>query len=118
LSLATIDFLQGLFQPSKAISARWCWSAQPGVELDFGRHGAGEAGLEGADGVIRWRVETRCTLLRRPSTDLNLIVSQQRTRSASRCVQLAQPSRSNNRMAETLLVASRERAASPTWQAK
>jgi environmental stress-induced protein Ves len=34
--------------------------------------------------------ETRCTLLDGPSTDLNLIVSQERIRSASRCVQLGQ----------------------------
>jgi environmental stress-induced protein Ves len=60
----------------------------PGVELDFGQHGRVKLTTAGQMVSFDGAWETSCTLLDGPSTDLNLIVSQERVRSASRCIQL------------------------------
>jgi environmental stress-induced protein Ves len=63
----------------------------PGVELDFGRHGRTKLTRPGQMVSFDGAWETSCTLLDGPSTDLNLIVSKERIRSASRTLQLAEP---------------------------
>jgi environmental stress-induced protein Ves len=60
-----------------------------GVELDFGQHGRTELTTAGQMVSFDGAWQTSCTLLDGPSTDLNLIVSQDRIRSASRSVHLA-----------------------------
>jgi environmental stress-induced protein Ves len=61
----------------------------PGVELDFGQHGRAKLTLAGQMVSFDGAWQTSCTLLDGPSTDLNLIVSKERTLSVSRSVQLA-----------------------------
>jgi environmental stress-induced protein Ves len=61
----------------------------PGVELDFGQHGRTQLSVAGQMASFDGAWQTSCTLLDGASTDLNLIVSKERTRSASRSVQLA-----------------------------
>lgn len=63
----------------------------PGVELDFGQHGRTKLTLAGQMVSFDGAWATSCTLLDGPSTDLNLIVSKERTLAASRCMQLARP---------------------------
>src|SRR5882757_2674975 len=89
LSLATIDS-PGPFSAFEGYQRTLVLVRGRGVELDFGRRGQVKLALEGQMVSFDGAWETRCTLLDGPSTDLNLIVSQERTRSASRCVQLAQ----------------------------
>jgi environmental stress-induced protein Ves len=60
-----------------------------GVELDFGQHGRTALTTAGQMVSFDGAWQTSCTLLDGPSTDLNLIVSQERIRSASRAVYLA-----------------------------
>ncbi|MFL6603794.1 MAG: HutD family protein [Steroidobacteraceae bacterium] len=60
-----------------------------GVELDFGQHGRTELNTAGQMVSFDGAWQTSCTLLDGPSTDLNLIVSQQRIRAVSRAVHLA-----------------------------
>jgi environmental stress-induced protein Ves len=59
-----------------------------GVELDFGQHGRTQLTTAGQMVSFDGAWQTSCTLLDGPSTDLNLIVSQERIRLASRAVQL------------------------------
>jgi environmental stress-induced protein Ves len=61
----------------------------PGVELDFGQHGRAKLTMAGQMVSFDGAWQTSCTLLDGPSTDLNLIVSKERTVSVSRSVQLA-----------------------------
>jgi environmental stress-induced protein Ves len=61
----------------------------PGVELDFGQHGRTKLTLPGQMVSFDGAWQTSCTLLDGPSTDLNLIVSKERTLAESRSVQLA-----------------------------
>jgi environmental stress-induced protein Ves len=89
LSLATID-CAGPFSAFEGYQRTLVLVRGPGVELNFGQHGQVKLALPGQMVSFDGAWETHCTLLDGPSTDLNLIVSQERTRSTSRCVQLAQ----------------------------
>jgi environmental stress-induced protein Ves len=87
LSLATIAS-PGPFSSFDGYQRTLVLVSGPGVELDFGQHGRAKLTMAGQMASFDGAWETSCTLLDGPSTDLNLIVSQERTRSASRCVQL------------------------------
>jgi environmental stress-induced protein Ves len=88
LSLATID-TPGPFSSFDGYHRTLVLVRGPGVELDFGQHGRAQLTMAGQMVSFDGAWETNCTLLDGPSTDLNLIVSKERTRSASRSVQLA-----------------------------
>jgi uncharacterized protein len=88
LSLATIA-APGPFSSFDGYQRTLVLVRGPGVELDFGQHGRTQLTLAGQMVSFDGAWQTSCTLLDGASTDLNLIVSQERTRSASRCVQLA-----------------------------
>jgi environmental stress-induced protein Ves len=87
LSLATIAS-PGPFSSFDGYGRTLVLISGPGVELDFGQHGRAKLTMAGQMVSFDGAWETRCTLLYGPSTDLNLIVSKERTRSESRCVQL------------------------------
>ena len=87
LSLATIAS-PGPFSSFDGYQRTLVLVSGPGVELDFGQHGRTKLTTVGQMVSFDGTWETSCTLLDGPSTDLNLIVSKERTRSASRCVQL------------------------------
>ncbi len=88
LSLATIAS-PGPFSAFVGYHRTLVLVAGAGVELNFGRRGL--ATLQAAGQMVSFdgAWETSCTLLDGPSTDLNLIVAEERVQSASRCVQLA-----------------------------
>jgi environmental stress-induced protein Ves len=88
LSLATID-TPGPFSSFDGYHRTLVLVRGPGVELDFGQHGRAQLTLAGQMVSFDGAWETSCTLLDGPSSDLNLIVSKERARSASRSVQLA-----------------------------
>jgi uncharacterized protein len=88
LSLATLD-KPGPFSSFVGYHRTLVLVRGPGVELDFGQHGRAQLTLAGQMVSFDGAWATNCTLLDGPSTDLNLIVSKERTRSQSRCVQLA-----------------------------
>ena len=87
LSLARID-TPGPFSSFAGYHRTLVLVRGPGVELDFGQHGRTKLTLAGQMVSFDGAWETNCTLLDGPSTDLNLIVSKERTRSVSRAVQL------------------------------
>jgi len=87
LSLASID-TPGPFSSFEGYHRRLVLLRGPGVELDFGQHGRTKLTLPGQMVSFDGAWETSCTLLDGPSTDLNLIVAKERTRSAGRTLQL------------------------------
>jgi environmental stress-induced protein Ves len=87
LSLATIDS-PGPFSSIDGYQRTLVLVRGAGVELDFGQHGRTQLTLPGQMVSFDGAWETSCTLLDGPSTDLNLIVSKERARAASRSVQL------------------------------
>jgi len=88
LSLASIDS-SGPFSAFQGYQRTLVLVRGAGVELDFGQHGRTRLSAAGQMVSFDGAWQTSCTLLDGPSTDLNLIVSQERSRSASRCIQLA-----------------------------
>jgi environmental stress-induced protein Ves len=62
-----------------------------GVELDFGQQGRARLQSVGQQVSFNGSWPTQCTLLDGPSTDLNLIVAQERIRSSSSVLHLTQP---------------------------
>lgn len=88
LSLATIA-APGPFSSFEGFDRILVLVHGQGVELDFGQHGRAKLTLPGQMVSFDGAWETSCTLLDGPSTDLNLIVSKDRTLSTSRSVQLA-----------------------------
>jgi environmental stress-induced protein Ves len=88
LSLATIDS-PGPFSAFEGYQRTLVLVRGAGVELDFGQHGRTRLSAVGQMVSFDGAWQTSCTLLDGPSTDLNLIVSQERSCSASRCSQLA-----------------------------
>src|SRR5713226_7622808 len=87
LSLATIDS-PGPFSAFEGYQRTLVLVRGAGVELDFGQHGRATLAAAGQMVVFDGAWSTGCTLLNGPSSDLNLIVSQERTESSSRSLQL------------------------------
>jgi hypothetical protein len=87
LSLATID-LPGPFSAFEGYHRTLVLVRGAGVELNFAQHGRSKLNSVGQMVSFDGAWQTRCTLLDGPSTDLNLMVSQERAQSASRAVQL------------------------------
>jgi environmental stress-induced protein Ves len=88
LSLATIDS-PGPFSSFDGYQRTLVLVRGAGVELDFAQHGRTQLTLPGQMVSFDGAWETSCTLLDGPCTDLNLIVSKERARAASRSIQLA-----------------------------
>jgi uncharacterized protein len=88
LSLATIDS-SGPFSSFDNYHRTLVLVRGAGVELSFAHHGTSKLTSPGQCVSFDGAWQTRCALLDGPSTDLNLIVSQQRAQSATRAVQLA-----------------------------
>src|SRR5882724_7042348 len=88
LSLATIDS-PGPFSTFEGFHRTLVLVRGAGVELNFAQHGTSRLSTPGQTVSFDGAWQTNCTLLDGPSTDLNLIVSQDRIRSASRSVHLA-----------------------------
>jgi environmental stress-induced protein Ves len=87
LSLATID-LPGPFSAFDDYHRTLVLVRGAGVELNFSQHGTSLLSAVGHTVSFDGAWQTSCTLLDGPSTDLNLIVSKDRVRSASRVIQL------------------------------
>lgn len=87
LSLATIDS-PGPFSAFEGYHRTLVLVRGAGVELTFAQHGRSKLNSVGQTVSFDGGWQTSCTLLDGPSTDLNLMVSQQRAQSASRVVQL------------------------------
>jgi environmental stress-induced protein Ves len=87
LSLATID-LPGPFSAFDDYHRTLVLVRGAGVELNFSQHGTSRLSAVGQTVSFDGAWQTSCTLLDGPSTDLNLIVSKDRARSACRAVQL------------------------------
>lgn len=90
LSLATIDS-PGPFSAFAGYHRTLVLVSGAGVELDFGQQGRARLTVPGQVVAFDGAWQTSCTLLDGRSTDLNLIVSQERMRSSSECLQLTQP---------------------------
>ena len=89
LSLATIE-AAGPFSAFDGYHRTLVLVCGAGIELDFGRHGRSKLTEVGQKVAFDGAWQTNCTLLDGRSTDLNLIVSQERVRSTSDCLQLTQ----------------------------
>lgn len=87
LSLATIDS-PGPFSAFEGYHRTLVLVRGAGVELNFGAQGRSKLNSVGQMVSFDGAWQTSCTLLDGPSTDLNLMVSQERAQSASRAVQL------------------------------
>jgi environmental stress-induced protein Ves len=87
MSLATIDSA-GPFSTFEGYHRTLVLVRGAGVELNFAQHGTSRLSAPGQTVAFDGAWQTSCTLLDGPSTDLNLIVSQERAQSASRAVQL------------------------------
>jgi environmental stress-induced protein Ves len=87
LSLATIDSA-GPFSAFDGYHRALVLVRGAGVELNFAQHGRSRLNSVGQMVSFDGAWQTSCTLLDGPSTDLNLMVSQERAQSASRAVQL------------------------------
>ena len=87
LSLATIE-LPGPFSAFDEYHRTLVLVRGAGVELNFSQHGTSRLSAVGQTVSFDGAWPTSCTLLDGPSTDLNLIVSRDRARSASRVIQL------------------------------
>ncbi len=87
LSLATIDS-PGPFSAFDGHHRTLVLVRGAGVELNFAQHGRARLNSVGQMVSFDGAWQTSCTLLDGPSTDLNLMVSQERAQSASRAVQL------------------------------
>lgn len=87
LSLATIDS-SGPFSSFDDYHRTLVLVRGAGVELSFGQHGRTRLSAPGQTVSFDGAWQTSCTLLDGPSTDLNLIVSRERARAASRTVVL------------------------------
>jgi environmental stress-induced protein Ves len=89
LSLASIDS-PGPFSAFDGYQRTLVLVRGAGVELDFGQHGRAKLSVAGQMVSFDGAWPAGCTLLDGPSTDLNLIVSKERARCASRSLQLEQ----------------------------
>jgi uncharacterized protein len=89
LSLASID-TPGPFSAFEGYQRTLVLVRGAGIELDFGQHGRAILRAPGQMVVFDGAWSTGCTLLDGPSSDLNLIVSRERTESSSRSLQLEQ----------------------------
>jgi environmental stress-induced protein Ves len=87
LSLATIDS-PGPFSAFEGYHRTLVLVRGAGVELNFAQHGSSRLNSVGQTVSFDGAWQTSCTLLDGPSTDLNLMVSQERAQSASRAFQL------------------------------
>lgn len=85
LSLATID-RAGPFSAFGGYERTLVLVRGAGIELSFGAHGTSRLSSAGQTISFDGAWQTHCTVLEGPSTDLNLIVSQQRAQYASRSV--------------------------------
>jgi environmental stress-induced protein Ves len=90
LSLATIDS-SGPFSAFAGYHRTLVLVSGAGVELDFGQQERARLTVPGQVVAFDGAWPTSCTLLDGRSTDLNLIVSQERMRFSSECLQLTQP---------------------------
>jgi environmental stress-induced protein Ves len=88
LSLATID-RAGPFSAFDGYERTLVLVRGAGVELDFGLHGLARLSAAGQMASFDGGWETKCTLLDGPSTDVNLIVSKERTQAHVRITELA-----------------------------
>jgi environmental stress-induced protein Ves len=88
LSLATID-RAGPFSAFDGYERTLVLVRGAGVELDFGLHGLARLAAVGQMASFDGGWETKCALLDGPSTDLNLIVSKERTQAHVRITGLA-----------------------------
>jgi len=87
LSLATIG-AAGPFSSFAGYHRTLVLVAGAGVELNFAQHGTSRLSTPGQAVSFDGGWQTSCTLLDGPSTDLNLIVSEERAQSASRVMAL------------------------------
>ena len=87
LSLATIG-ATGPFSSFAGYHRTLVLVAGAGVELNFAQHGTFRLNTPGQAVSFDGGWQTSCTLLDGPSTDLNLIVSEERAQSASRVMAL------------------------------
>jgi len=87
LSLATID-RAGPFSHFPGYQRTLVLVRGAGVELDFGVHGGATLARTGQLAIFDGAWATACRLLEGASSDLNLIVSQERAESYPRCVPL------------------------------
>jgi uncharacterized protein len=62
-----------------------------GVELDFGAHGRTVLNAPGQSVAFDGAWQTQCTLIDGPSSDLNLMVSQERAETETRLIRLSAP---------------------------
>ena len=90
LSLATIDS-PGPFSGFAGYHRVLVLVSGAGVELDFGQQGRARLTAPGQMVSFDGAWPTSCTLLNGRSTDLNLIVSEQRMRFSTECLQFTQP---------------------------
>ena len=90
LSLATIA-AGGPFSAFEGYDRTLVLVRGAGVELNFARHGGSKLTAPGQSVSFDGAWQTSCILLDGPSTDLNLIVSRQRSEYSSRSVQLTDP---------------------------
>ena len=84
LSLATLD-RPGPFSPFPGYQRTLVLVRGAGVELDFGAHGAARLARIGELVTFDGAWVTQCRLLEGASSDLNLIVSQERAECMARC---------------------------------
>jgi environmental stress-induced protein Ves len=87
LSLATIDS-HGPFSAFEGYHRTLVLVQGAGVELDFGAHGRARLSNTGETVSFDGAWKTHCSLLEGRSTDLNLMVSQERVRSTSESIHL------------------------------
>ncbi len=85
LSLAAVD-RGGPFSAFEGYDRTLVLVRGAGIELSFGPHGQAKLSAVGQVVSFDGGWPTSCTLLDGPSTDLNLIVSQERSQFTSRCL--------------------------------